>query len=59
MHLLLCIINRAVKRGEALLCLVLLAEPSWTDLFTPKTLQHVYSNNFQDKWVAATWVSKS
>lgn len=53
MHLLLCIANGAVEHGEILLYLVLLAEPSWTDLFTPMTLQFVYSNNFQDKWVAA------
>lgn len=53
MHLLLCITNGAVI-GGILLCLVLLAEPSWADSFTPKTLQLVYSNNFQDKWVAAT-----
>lgn len=54
MHLLLCITNGAVKDGEILFCLVLLAEPSQTDLFTPKTLQLVFSNDFQDKWVAIT-----
>lgn len=53
MHLLLCITNGAVKHGEILFSPVSWSQ-SWTDLFTPKTLQLDTPNNFQDKWVAAT-----